>query len=76
MAIGIGITIAVFDEDRNWDRDLNFGDRAHALNITTYCTSKAALNVKWTTLKIARNIKFISDHVSNPFHELNQSSYS
>ena len=29
--IGFAIAISIFDEDRDWDRDLNFGDRGHAL---------------------------------------------
>ena len=33
IVIGIAIAISFFDEDRDRDRDLNFGDRAHALNL-------------------------------------------
>ena len=29
--IGIGMAISIPDEDRDWDRNLDFGDRGHAL---------------------------------------------
>ena len=30
----IGIAISILEEDRDRDRDLNFGDRAHALDMS------------------------------------------